>query len=112
MNPSNSFDAILLQGLVGAGVLVLTNCIGIAAAVTFWRRSPKAAVLCLGSMLLMLTSMASNTVASFLLARLQSTDDLIFSSGVLRLVISFLDSVAIGLLITSTFIDRRQNHAE
>jgi hypothetical protein len=112
MNSSTVNDWMMIQGLVITGAIVLTNCIGIAAAIIFWRRSPKAASLCLGSMLLTLICMVGETLGLFLLARTQPVADMIFSSGLLRSVTTLLRSIAIGMLITSTFIDRRQNHAE
>jgi hypothetical protein len=111
MTLRSPYDWIFLQSVIITGISILVNCIGIAVAVIFWRRSPKAAAICLLAMVFMLLVAIAQPVAITLLTRSDDPETMIFSMGFVRIIMGTVNAGAIGMLILAVFTDRRQNRS-
>jgi hypothetical protein len=111
-NSSELATYMLYTGLV-TGVNVLVACIGIVAAIIFWRRSPKAAMFCIASLTLRLLLQMIPPILFGLATRATAVTSDQFGAITMQanLVGGFIHAIAVGLMIVAVFIDRRQNHS-
>jgi hypothetical protein len=113
MSNSPELNTLLIYAALGSGANILVNCVGIVAAIVFWRRSPKAAIICIASLsLLLLIQIISPLLVGFMARTIAATPDQIGIANLqFNLVTNFIHAIAIGLMIWAVFIDRRQNRS-
>jgi hypothetical protein len=112
MSNSNDIATIMLYAALGTGVNILVDCIGIVVAIVFWRRSPKAAIICIASLsLLLLMQLVSPLLVGFMVRAAATPNQMGIVNLQFNLVTNLIHAIAIGLMIWAVFVDRRQNRA-
>jgi hypothetical protein len=103
---------LVFYAALGTGTNILVDCIGIVVAIVFWRRSPKAAAICMASLsLLLLMQLISPLLVGFMARAAATPNQMGIVNLQFNLVTNFIHAIAIGLMIWAVFVDRRQNRA-